>query len=324
MYSDIKGKIKYNEELIGKLINEGSPVVFTLNKYTTNKEIISWNTGKKFFPEDMQDASIRIGYMLDNARLVGLDDLAMPDQPTNEKLIEECHELTLEEILGFYQTETAQREGTLWNVDKNYSAIFMRKSTYDEVQNLTGRSVSLVFPCADCAVARFYDPEHDVIGITHSDAVHTTREIIPKSVKYMEEHFGTDPSKLEVFVGAFASEGWTYDKLPAFALDKDEYGNPTGLNSVWQGYIVPDGDRYQILYGEIIFDQIASTGVRVENISFSPDNTLFDDNYFSNSRSFNTKVNGITTYREGRNMMGITFGKEKVLENKEAQNVIIR
>ena len=324
MYNDVKGKIKYNEGLIGRLITEGTPVVFTLNKHTTNKEIISWNTAPRFYPEDMKAASIRIGYMLDNARLVGLDDLAMPDQPTDEKLIEECHELTLEEILGYYKTDIAEREGSLWNVEKNYSAIFMRRETFEEVQKLTGREVSLVFPCADCAVARFYDPEHDVIGITHSDAIHTTREIIPKSVRFMQEHFGTDVSKLEVFVGAFASEGWTYDKLPAFSLEKDESGNTVGLNKVWQGYIVLDGDKYIINYGELIYDQIASTGVELENISFSPDNTLFNDNYFSNSRSFNSRVNGVATYREGRNLMGITFGKEKVLESKDAQNVIIR
>ena len=324
MYKDVREKIKYNEELIDRLIKEGSPVVFTLNKKSAGKEIISWNTNKRFFPEDMQDASIRIGYLLDSAKEVGLDDLAMPDQPLDDKLIEECHELTLEEILEYYSTERAAKEGSIWNVDKNYSAIFMTKETYDAVMTLTGRSVSLVFPCADCAVVRFYDKEHEVIGITHSDAVHTTRDIIPKCVEFMKTHFGSDPSQIQAFVGAFASEGWTYDKIPDFAKEKDEYGNLVGLNKTWQGYIVPQGDKYVINYGELIYDQLTRAGISTENISFSPDNTLTNDDYFSNSRSYNSRVDGVATYREGRNMMGITFGKEKLLENSESSHVIIR
>ena len=324
MLDEIKGKIQYNEELLERLITDSNAIVFTLNKHSGGKEIISWNTDKRFFPPEMSDSIIRIGYVLENAKSVGLDDLAMPDQPLDDKLVEECHELTTEEILSFYDTDVAKKEGTIWNVDKNFSALFMTKETHDKVFDTCGRSVSLVFPCADCAVVRFYDKEHDVIGITHSDAIHTGRNIVPKCVMYMKEKFGTDPSKLQVFVGAFAFEGWTYDRIPDFAALKDESGQVVGINNSWSRYIVFENGKYLINYGDKIFDQLISSGLNIDNISFSPDNTLTNDNYFSNSRSYNSRVDGVSSYREGRNMMGITFEKKKVLDLCEQQKTIIR
>ncbi len=314
----------FNLDLIEKLINDGKVVVFTLNKSMGGKEIISWNTGKRFFPKEMSEESLRIGYLLENARKVGLDDLAMPDQPLNDKLIEDCHELTTEEIIGYYDTEIARKQGTLWNVDKNFNAIFMAKNTHDEVLKKSGRNVSLVFPCADCAVVRFYDPEHDVIGITHSDAVHTGQKIIPKCVLYMKEKFGTDISKLQVFVGAFAFEGWTYDKLPDFASEKDKDGKIIGINSEWEKYIVPDKGKYLINYGDKIFDQLLISGINIDNLYISPDNTLTNDNYFSNSRSFNSRIDGIATYREGRNLVGITFSKKEIIDSMKKQHIIMK
>ena len=44
----------------------------------------------------------------------------------------------------------------------------------------------------------------------------------------MQEHFGSDPSNIMVFVGAFAQEGMIWDKYPPFAEEKPE---------VWGEYI---------------------------------------------------------------------------------------
>ncbi len=326
MFSVDRTKLEFNGDLIKRLIDKGDAVVFTLNKNVAlGSQIISWNTNKKFFPPEMSDGMIRVGYLMDNAHKIGLDDLAMPDQPINEKLIEECHELTVDEIKAFYSTDTYQREGTIWNVDKNYSAIFMTRQTYRAIERELGKDVALVFPAADCAVVRFYDPVNDVIGITHSDAIHTGREIIPKCVKYMASHFGSEPKDIEAYVGAFATEGWTYDKIPGFAELKDEEGNTVGINDLWRPYIEHRADgKYEIHYGEIIYDQLVGTGLSIDNISFSPDNTLTNDAYFSNSRSYNSRVDGVATYREGRNMMGITFGKQKLLDDGIPRGVQIR
>ena len=312
---NIVQKFDFNEEY---MLNHDA-VVFTLNKKTTNGHIYSWNVAPRFFPEDMKDSPIRIKYLMENAKKVGLDDLVMADQQIGDKLIEECHEISFDEFKEYYDSEVYKREGTVWNVDKFYNALFMTKETHDKVKSEIGRSVSLVFPAADCAVIRFYDPKKNVIGLTHSDAVHTTRGIIDKSVSYMVEHFGSNKEDIEVFVGVFAKDGWTYDKIPDFALNEDG-----SLNDIWKGYIFEENGKYVINYGDKIYEQIKDTGVSMGKVYFDPNNTLFNDDFFSNSRSYNSRVNGVATYREGRNMMGITFDVKEVVEKSEQEHVILR
>ena len=315
--------IEINEEYL----KSHRAIPFTLNKATTKetgKEIYSWNTVPRFFPEEMKASPVRIKYLMDHVKQVGLDDLAMPDQPKEEDLVEECHEITLEEVKKYYLSETYQKQGTIWNIPKNYTSIFMTKDTHDKIVEEFGRSISLVYPAADCAVVRFYDPKKDVIGITHSDAGRTTNNIIGKSIDYMKNHFHSNLNHIKVFVGAFAKEGWTYDKIPDFAAKKDEEGNGIGINEQWSNYIKETKGNYLINYGDKIYDQIKESGIEEDNIFFDPDNTLFHDQYFSNSRSFHSKVNGVPTYKEGRNLMGITFDTEKVIKKSEKNHTILR
>ena len=305
-------------EVNGEFLNSHSAVPFTLNKKTTGEYIYSWNIAPRFFPDDMKDAPIRIKYLMDNSHKVGLDDLAMPDQPTGDKLIEDCHEITYEDFVEYFNSDVYKKQGTIWNVDKNYNSIFMKKDVHDRVLEEFGRGVSLVFPAADCAVVRFYDKNHNVIGLTHSDAAHTTGNIIGKSIAYMKERFNTSIDDLEVYISAFASDGWTYDSLPSFASNGEE------LNDEWKHYVVFRDDKYLINYGDKIYDQLEEAGIDMNLVFFDPDNTLFNDDYFSNSRSYNSRVDGIPTYREGRNMMGITFDTDELVRNADENNVILR
>ena len=307
-------------EINNEYLSSHDAIPFTLNKKTTGDHIHSWNTSPKFFPDDMKATPIRIKFLMDHAKMVGLDDLAMPDQQTGDKLIDECHEITYDDFKEYYSSEIAKEQGTLWNVDKFYNALFMRKEIHDKVKSEIGRSVALVFPAADCAVVRFYDPKLGVIGLTHSDAIQTTRGIIGKSVDYMVEHFGSKKEDIEVFVGSFAKDGWKYDKLPDFAKSEDGEILPE-----WKDYLIEESDgKYLIDYGDKIYDQIIDSGISSKNVFFDPDNTLFNEDYFSNSRSFNSRVDGVATYREGRNMMGITFDKDEVVEKSEEQHVVLR
>ena len=294
-------------------------VPFTLNKKTTGDYIYSWNTAPRFFPDDMKDSATRIKFVFDHAKQVGLDDLAMPDQPKKDKLIEECHELTFDEVSSYYESDTYKNQGTIWNVDKFYDAIFQSRSTHDMIKEKYGRSVSLVYPAADCAVIRFYDSKKQIVGLTHSDAVHTTGNIIGKCVNYMKEHFKSDVEDIEVFVGAFAKDGWTYDKMPDFASN-----DGVSISDEWKDYISIEDGVYTINYGDKIYDQISGSGINHENIYFDPNNTLFSDDYFSNSRSYNSRVDGVPTYREGRNLMGITFEHDKVVEDSSSNGVVLK
>lgn len=316
-----------NLEVNTEFLESHSAVPFTLNKRTTGDHIHSWNTAPSFFPESMrgrENAPIRIRFLMDHAHQVGLDDLAMPDQPTGPNLIEECHEITYEEFVEYYTSNTYKEQGTIWNVAKNYTTIFMTKETHDRILEEFGRSVSLVYPAADCAVVRFYDPVHEVIGLTHSDAARTTDNIVGHSIKYMVEHFGSSLDDIEVYVGAFASHGWTYDIMPGFASEKDSEGKVIGLNAEWENYIEEVDGRFLIHYGDKIYDQIEASGVNMEHIYFDPDNTLFHNDYFSNARSYNSRVDGVPAYREGRNLFGITFDKDRVTSQSDENGTILR
>ena len=290
-------------------------IPFTLNKETLKGDnIITWTTIARFFPDDMKDRTTRLNYIMNNVHKVGIDDMLMPDQPAKPE--EECHELTVEDFSNYYESEQAKKDGTIWLIDKNYTSVFMTKETRDIIKEKYGRSVSLVYPAADCAVVRYYDKEKDIIGLTHSDAKRTGKNIIKNMTDYMKEHFNSNLDDIEVYVNAIAYDDWTYDKEPDFMYDKDKDGNVIGPNKEWEGYIekVAD-DNYKIHYGDKIYDQISKSGIKEDNIYFSDDNTLFNKSYFSRSRSMNTGE------REARNLFGITFDTEKIVENQEKTGV---
>ena len=296
--------LKYNEEMLESL----GVIPFTLRKDSLNDTyIISWTTSPRFFGEDMKESTKRVNYVFSNAKKVGLDEMVMPDQPKDG---ETCHEITYEEVEEAYKTDKAHTEGTLWNVEKKYDAVFMTRETHFKVMEDYGRSMSLVYPAADCAVIRMYDKNKDVIGLTHSDIAHTTKNIIGDMVQYMEEHFGSNPEDIMVFVGAFAKEGMIWDKYPPFAEQNPE---------IWSKYIEKvDDNHYNILYGDKIYDQIVESGLSNENVFFDPDNTVKDENYFSNNRF------KLLNERDGRNLFGITFDSLPVYENLEEEKTSVR
>ena len=283
-------------------------IPFTLKKDTLKDNyIISWTTSKRYYDESMSDSRKRVDYVFGNAQKVGLDEMAMPDQPIGG---EKCHELTYDEISESYKTDLAHREGTLWNVPKNYDAIFMTRETHFRIAEDYGRSISLVYPAADCAIVRMYDKEKDVIGLTHSDIVHTSNNIIGDMVEYMKSHFNSNPENIMVFVGAFAQDGMVWDKYPPFAEQNPE---------VWNGYIEKiDDTHYNVQYGNRIYNQLVESGLLEDNIYFDSDNTIKDDSYFSNNRFKLLKE------RDGRNLFGITFDSLPVYESQDNDEINTR
>ena len=290
-------EFNFNEKTLETL----GVIPFTLRKDSLNGQyIISWTTSPRFYGEDMKESTKRVNYVFGNTKQTGIDEMVMPDQPKGGEV---CHELTFDEVVDFYKTGMAHKEGTLWNVPKNYDAVFMTRETHFDVTEYFGRSISLVFPAADCAVVRMYDKEKDVIGITHSDILRTSGNLIGAMVSYMKEHFGSDPKDIMIFVGAFAKEGLIWDKYPPFAEEKPEE---------WSKYIEKiDDTHYNIMYGDKIYDQLTASGLSRDNIYFDPDNTVKDDNYFSHNR---TKLKGD---RDGRNLFGISFDSLPIFESLE-------
>ena len=290
--------LKYDKEMLESL----GVVPFTLKKDSLNEDedIYSWTTIGRHYPEEIREHKKIINYVFGNLKKVGLDEMIAPDQPVGG---EACHELTYEEILNDYKTAIAHDDGTQWLVPKNYDSIFLTRATHFSVMEDMGRNISLTFPAADCAIVRMYDKEKDAIGITHSDLEHTSKNVIGSMVKYMEEHFGSKPENIMVFVGAFAKEGMIWDKVPPCQEKNPE---------AWEGYIDKiDDSHYEILYGKKIYDQLKESGLIHNNIYFDKDNTITDNSYYSHNRF---KRLGD---KEGRNLFGITFDGLDMYENVE-------
>jgi hypothetical protein len=283
-------------------------IPFTLKKDTLKDEfVISWTTSPRYF-ENMKSSTKRVDYVFGNVKKVGLDEMVVPDQPAKNS--ERCHEITYDEINESYKTDLAHEEGSLWNVPKKYDSVFMTRETHYKVAEDFGRSISLVFPAADCAIVRMYDKKNDVIGITHSSIAFTTSNIVKDMVEYMKSHFNSNPEDIVVFVGAFAQEGMVWDKYPPFAEENPE---------VWKDYITKiDDTHYDIQYGDRLYDQLIESGLSKDNIYFDEDNTVKDVSYFSNNRS------KLLHEREGRNLFGITFDSLPVFEKQESEEINTR
>ena len=290
-----------------KLENLGV-IPFTLRKDSLiDEEVISWTTSPRFYSDDMKDLTKRINYVFENAKKAGLDEMVMPDQGKDK---ENCHEITYDEIYEYYKSDIAHKNGTIWNIDKNYNSVFMTRETHFRVLEDFGRSISLVYPAADCAIVRIYDKKKDVIGITHSDINFTTKNIVKDMIEFMKEKFNSNLEDIEVYVGAFAKTGMIWDKYPLFAEEHKEE---------WGKYIEKiDDNHYNVLYGDKLYDQLLECGLSSDNIYFDNDNTVENNKYFSNNRF---KLLGD---REGRNLFGITFDSLPVYEQNEERKINTR
>ena len=290
--------LNYNEDTLESL----GVIPFGLNKESLNGEYVaSWTTSPKSFSDELKETPNGIiNYVFNNTKRVGLDEMVMPDQTKNAR---RCHELTYEEVLMQYRTDTAHKQGTIWNVTKNYDSVFMTRETHYQIMEDFGKSISLVYPGADCAIVRKKKKKNDVIGLTHSDLNKTSTNLVGDMIEYMKEHFNSDPNDIVVFVGAFAREGMIWDKYPPVAANYPEE---------WEGYIKQiDDDHYEIMYGDKLYDQLVEDGLKPENIYFDSDNTITNEDYFSNNRI------KLQNDRFGRNLFGISFDSLPIYESVE-------
>ena len=329
-----------NVELLVKIIQEGIVLPFIFNKATINGDI-PWTTMKRMFPKSMEDPMARLNCFHDRVRPLGLDEPIMPDQKDpdlNEIVI---HEITAEEIDEQYEKDLAKEQGSIWNVDKPYSAIFMTKETHDKVEKKHHKNVSLVEAVADCVHIKLVSEDYSVIATIHSSAQFSTHDLISKSMDFAYDHFGIPEDKWIVIVGAYASSNWYYDDIPRFATLLDEpYEDEDGKwhqNQVlkdgkpiilpeWKDYLhfsEKDGEKLvEIDYKKKTEDQVEECGFDKMKVIYNGDCTITNPNYYSNARRF------ITHEQEGRNLSGIAFvdspkGKRLLLSARNIKNGII-
>lgn len=111
----------------------------------------------------------------------------------------------------------------------------------------------LFLPVSDCVATTLYDEEHGVLMLTHLGRQSLEQNGGEQSVQFLVEQFGSDPSKLKVWLSASISK----DKYQIFRLDHK------GMK-------------------EVVHEQLALAGILPENITEDTADTA-QENYYSYS-----------------------------------------
>ncbi|MBQ7202172.1 polyphenol oxidase family protein [Candidatus Saccharibacteria bacterium] len=119
-------------------------------------------------------------------------------------------------------------------------------------------NLGILLPLADCLGAVFYDEEQKIIGLLHAGR-HNIEQNGPENyVKFLEEHFGSDVSKLKV------------------------YFSPCARN-----YPIFTADNRKLI--DVALEQLLNNGILEENIVDSGVDVVADRSYPSCSRGDKTE-----------------------------------
>ena len=140
---------------------------------------------------------------------------------------------------------------------------------------------------ADCIPVIVYDPEHRAAAAIHAGWKGTVKRIVEKSLRKMQDTFGTNPAKCMAAIG------------PGISLESFEVGDEVGEAFVNEGFDIAevstrmprmnvshptDEKRLHLDLKEINRRQLLSLGVPAQNIEVSPIDTYTDERFFSARR----------------------------------------
>ena len=118
----------------------------------------------------------------------------------------------------------------------------------------TTPGLALFLPVADCVATTLFDPEHNVLMLSHLGRHSLEQQGGLKSVRFLQEAFGVNPEQLKVWLSPAPNKA----VYPIFTL------NGQGMK-------------------EAAFEQLQTAGVRTENIIDNPADTATNDAYYSHS-----------------------------------------
>jgi len=113
---------------------------------------------------------------------------------------------------------------------------------------------ALFLPLADCVGAVLFDPEHEVLMLSHLGRHSLEKDGGFQSVEYLKKHYKTNPSIVSVWLTPAPSKA----SYPVYALDNK------GMK-------------------EATYEQLLRTGILPQNIFDNPAETDQDPDYFSHS-----------------------------------------
>lgn len=115
--------------------------------------------------------------------------------------------------------------------------------------------IALFLPLADCVGAILYDPTKKILMVSHLGRHNIEQQGALRSVQYMKDNAGVDPSNLKVWLSPSAGK----ENYPLFAFD----------NKSQQ---------------DVVLEQLKIAGVTKENIEAANIDTTTSEDYFSHSQ----------------------------------------
>lgn len=163
-----------------------------------------------------------------------------------------------------YDKEDFTTYDTVSQVDKG-KGIVNDDAPISDALATKDKNVALFLPIADCVGAIIYDPKKEVLMVSHLGRHSTEQQGGTKSVQYLVEQFGSNPSDILVWFSPSPSA----DSYPLFKFEN------RSLHDVNK-------------------EHFETVGVKPENIEICDVDTSVDTNYFSYSEFLkgNREVDG--------------------------------
>lgn len=154
-----------------------------------------------------------------------------------------------------YATDDFAKYRTIGAKDKGIGVLQLSDAEPADALVVAQPGHALFLPLADCIGAILYDPDHQVLMVSHLGRHSVEVQGTAKSIEYLKEHFQTDPARLKVWL----SPGVGKESYPLHNL---------GGKSL----------------REAITEQLRLSGVRDEHIEGEDIDTATTGDYFSHSQ----------------------------------------
>lgn len=163
-------------------------------------------------------------------------------------------------------------------VHGNHVELVTTQNAGGVIKDTDGLVTNQLGPCltvtiSDCLPIFAIDHEHHAIGIAHAGWRGVVKNIPKKLVSTMNNAFGTDPLKLEIYIG------------PHIHACHFEIHNDVLVQfRLYQDVITQSQGKLYVDLSAIVSKELLQLGVITSHIRISPTCTVCDENYFSYRR----------------------------------------
>ncbi len=153
---------------------------------------------------------------------------------------------------------------------------------------------------SDNPVVVIEDSKSGVTAIAKCDGGSINRALPLAIMSVLEEEFQTTPKDVKVYIGACVGKNFKYRNWPEFAKREELWKNSIKLADVND-----KAKYYYVDFHRAITEQLTSSGVLREKIVWNTDNTLKNDDYFTDLGP-KTKC--------GRNLVGAYYEDKRLVK----------